>query len=217
MKKHDEFSIVYSSGRTIESMLSVIEEFDLPKPLYIIGAIGTEIFDYKNQVILKEWEDFIKDDKWNPSKIMEIITNLELQPLRKQTKNRICYYLSSNENGEVNDVARKLEENDINADVVYSSNKFLDIVPKGANKGSAGIFICDLLNLDLKKVVISGDSGNDLDMFKENFGFKIAPYNIDYDFYDNIKGMKNFYLAKKDISYGIVEGLEEFLKQKREI
>jgi len=53
--------------------------------------------------------------------------------------------------------------------VIYSSSKNLDIIPHVSGKGSAVEYLRQRLGIPSKRVVVAGDSGNDLEMF-------IAPY-----------------------------------------
>ena len=46
-------------------------------------------------------------------------------------------------------------------------DNFVDILPKRASKGNAILYLCHKWGLQLNKVYACGDSGNDIDMFRD--------------------------------------------------
>jgi len=54
--------------------------------------------------------------------------------------------------------------------MIYSSRRDLDIVPAGANKGTAAAFLASTWwGIPQSRVLVSGDSGNDRDLFGQGF------------------------------------------------
>ncbi|OPZ76896.1 MAG: Mannosylfructose-phosphate phosphatase [Alphaproteobacteria bacterium ADurb.Bin438] len=218
IKKHPEIIVTYSSGRTVQSILERIETHKLPLPDFIIGSVGGEIYDYKKKEYLKSWEEYLSKSKnWDNAEIRKITKDLGIkeQAECEQHKYKISLFLYDTNDDELNKIKKTFDDKDIEINLVYSSKAYLDIIPLITNKGKSGVFLAKYLNIPLKNVAISGDSFNDLDMFFENFGIKIAPSNSEPELIEIVKNEDNFYLAKNEVAYGTVEGLEYFLKQKR--
>ena len=101
---------------------------------------------------------------------------------------------------------QKIPEFDQNLDIFISSGRYLEINPKGVNKGVAVKWLCDFLHIDKNQSMGIGDSDNDVDMIK-NVGFGCA-----------VKGSKeslkkiSHYICEKDYDQGAVqEVIEKFL------
>jgi HAD superfamily hydrolase (TIGR01484 family) len=57
----------------------------------------------------------------------------------------------------------------LNCDVIYSAGKFLDVLPKGVNKGSTLTNLINYLQVPAEDVLVAGDTMNDFDMYKCGF------------------------------------------------
>ena len=68
---------------------------------------------------------------------------------------------------------KKIPEFNDNLDIFISSGQYLEINPKGVNKGVAVKWLCDFLNIEKNQTMGIGDSDNDVDMIK-NVGFGCA-------------------------------------------
>jgi hydroxymethylpyrimidine pyrophosphatase-like HAD family hydrolase len=68
----------------------------------------------------------------------------------------------------VEEVRRRIDASDVfeHYRLVWSSTTDLDIIPAKAGKGNAIRYLLDYLELDPKRLVVAGDSGNDLSMFE---------------------------------------------------
>lgn len=213
INNNQNIKVVYCTGRTVDNIANMISTFSLPKPDYIIGAVGVEIFDVKNNRMLKEWEDHIKTSKWDNKKIKELTKNFEILHEMHQREYRFCFKTNGISKTDVDDLKQKLLDNDMAVHTIYSSYYF-DVIPDITNKGKAGVFLANYLGYPLKNVAISGDSRNDVDMFFHNFGFKIAPKNAESELIEAVKNVENFYQSDDKYSFGTIDGLKKFLKIK---
>jgi hydroxymethylpyrimidine pyrophosphatase-like HAD family hydrolase len=83
---------------------------------------------------------------------------------------------------------------------------YLDIVPKGVNKGSTLLNLLDILNLNHESVITCGDSLNDLSLFQT--GLKsVAVGNSEPKIIEKIKTLTNVFQSTHPGLYGIIEGL----------
>ena len=91
-------------------------------------------------------------------------------------------------------------------DCFISSNKYLEINPKGVNKGEAVKWLCEYLNVKKENTMAIGDSYNDVDMLKNvGFGCAVAGAN------EGLKKIAN-YVCEKNYNEGAVkEVIDKFL------
>ncbi|RCS27551.1 HAD-IIB family hydrolase [Polaribacter sp. WD7] len=201
--------LTFNTGRLKDDVLSLIEKRILPEPDYIISGVGTHIYDYKNKKLVKEFNDVL-DEGWDLESVEKIITSVDHpvseQPSRFQHSYKRSYFFHD----ATNDLIADIEENFTNAgmevNVVYSGDKFLDILPKFANKGNALQWLLKRLNIKTNEVLVAGDSGNDSAMFdlKDVSGIVVA--NAHEELYAYTKH-KKVYHSEREKGDGIIEGL----------
>jgi len=196
--------IAYNSSRPCASMrLSLIAHPTIPEPDFMIGALGTEIEDGQTGQPLLGYSQSLKVG-WDRPLITRITQDLCLQPHQDefQTPLKASYNLPNEEL--YRKVLIQLEENHIRAKIIYSGGKNLDLIPQNADKGAAVVFLKQQINILSERVVVAGDSGNDLDMFSHNFK-GIVVGNADQDL-KKLTGA-NIYQAKAAHAAGVLEGL----------
>lgn len=57
----------------------------------------------------------------------------------------------------------------LGCDLLYSAGLYLDILPRGVNKGSTLTRLVAHLGVDPEQVLVAGDTLNDLSLFQQNF------------------------------------------------
>lgn len=101
---------------------------------------------------------------------------------------------------------KKIPEFNDNLDIFISSGQYLEINPKGVNKGVAVKWLCDFLKIEKNQTMGIGDSDNDVDMIK-NVGFGCAVKGAK----ENLKKIAD-YICEKDYDQGAVkEVIDKFL------
>ena len=92
-------------------------------------------------------------------------------------------------------------------DCFKSDPRFLEIVPKGINKGTAVRALCSFYGIERENVMSLGDFYNDLDMFRES-SISVAMANAPED----VKSEASF-VTKHDADHaGVAEAIYHFLK-----
>ncbi|UCC51417.1 MAG: HAD-IIB family hydrolase, partial [Anaerolineaceae bacterium] len=102
------------------------------------------------------------------------------------------------------EMVRRLKNEALEAKVIFSGGKNLDIIPQRAGKGNAIKFLRRRLAIEPSCVVVAGDSGNDLEMFTApRKGIIVA--NADED----LRRLRadRIYLASGAYAAGVLEGL----------
>lgn len=201
--------LTYNTGRLIDDVLGLIDKGVLPKPDYIISGVGTHIYDYKKGAIVKEFNDVL-DDGWNLESVESIMYSLDHpiseQPSKFQHSYKRSYFFHDASDELIESVSQRFWDADMDVNVVYSGNKFLDILPKWANKGNALEWLLRRLKLKTNQVLVAGDSGNDSAMFDLKNVNGIVVSNAHEELYNYTKH-KKVYHTEKEKGGGIIEGL----------
>jgi hydroxymethylpyrimidine pyrophosphatase-like HAD family hydrolase len=94
--------------------------------------------------------------------------------------------------------------------VVWSSGMHLDIIPAGAGKGNAIDFLLAHLDLDRERLVVAGDSGNDLSMLQMSpHGIVVGNAQPELLRLRDEAGPTLFF-ATADCAAGVLQGLRFF-------
>jgi len=207
----DQLRLIYNSGRTYDSICRSIHETALPDPDAIISSVGTDVRLYPSSERLDTWQRRFRG--WNGGTIQSLLDQrqeLVLQPPDQQTPWKVSFYARSLSDQYRNDLKAYLTGLGFRVNVIYSSNRDLDVVPAEADKGTASSFLAQHWNIPPGDVFVCGDSGNDLSMFRCRFrGIVVA--NAHPELKSLINGQ--IYHASSMFADGVIEGMEHWLGQ----
>lgn len=208
-KPQEEVLLTYNTGRLIEDVLNLIQTQVLPEPDYIISGVGTHIYNFKTKSVIKEFNDVL-DDGWDLSAVEEIIKSVNHpisdQPTKFQHAYKRSYFFHDATVDLIESIEQDFAHANMDINVVYSGEKFLDILPKWANKGNALIWLLKKLNINSSEVLVAGDSGNDSAMFDVKNVKGIVVANAHEELYRYTKHRQVYHSEKKQ-GDGIIEGL----------
>lgn len=91
-------------------------------------------------------------------------------------------------------------------DCYFSCAEYLEIVPKGVNKGNAIVWMCQKLGIDIADSIACGDADNDLAMIR-TAGIGVAMANGT----DEAKASADYITEQDNNHDGIAEVVEKFL------
>ncbi len=199
----------YNTGRLIDDVLMLIDNETLPQPDYIIGGVGTLIYDYKNRSIIKEFNDIL-DEGWDIQSVEEVIQKIDHpiseQPNKYQHAYKRSYFLHNASESLLAQIEKDFADANMHINVVYSGEQYLDILPKWANKGNALQWLLKKLNIDLNETLVAGDSGNDSAMFNMKNIKGIVVANAHEELYKFTKH-RQIYHSESIHGDGVIEGL----------
>lgn len=204
-------SLVFSTGRHLTSVLAFIDDKRIRKPDACILQVGTEVYLLsKGEFVLdNNWSKIISQD-WEREKVVRLLADVE-QLVRQdeewQTEFKASYFLRENQTEVLQEINRRMQEAELKAHIIYSSDQFLDFLPPLSGKAEAVRHVADRFGLRAEDVIVCGDTGNDLDMFKA--GFKGIIVGNAHAELKNFEG-ENAYHAIGQYSAGIIEGLRHF-------
>ncbi len=165
----NQMYLVYVTGRSYASSRQLIAQAQLLEPDYLIASIGTEI--YQQGVLLeKDWANQISKD-WDRDAVWAIASYFSAlipQPDSEQTLYKLSFCLDMDASLEViDDLEELLTFTGLQAQVIFSNGRDVDIIPKNSNKGKATAYLQQLLQGQSDATVICGGSGNDISLFQQ--------------------------------------------------
>lgn len=193
-----------NSSRPCASLRHTIQKNPLiPRPDYLIGALGTEIETSTTGQLIKEYASTIKSG-WERDQVATLMNKLKLQahPDDFQTPFKASYSVDGEEHYQ--NVLKQLDRHNLKVKVIFSGGVNLDIIPLMAGKGAAIQYMQAMLGIKDHQVVTAGDSANDLDMFNPpNKGIIVANAEAALR---SLQG-EHIYHAKLRYAAGLLEGL----------
>lgn len=207
MQNRGQIVIAYNSSRPCASLRETLaQNKDIPKPDYLIGALGTEIERFATGEALDAYSRNLKEG-WQRDKVAALMEQLGFAAHADefQTEFKASYHVPSA--AQFQRVLQHIREAGLNAKIIFSGNKNLDIIPPGADKGKAVIFLQGTLGFRPEQVIVAGDSANDREMFVHTFK-GIVVGNAD----EGLKSLSspNIYHAKSSCAAGVLEGLRHW-------
>jgi sucrose-6F-phosphate phosphohydrolase len=207
--------LVYSTGRSLTSYRQLIAEKSLLPPDILICAVGTEIYHQDSEEPDSIWFQKLSVG-WHRDVVATSaarFVDLIPQPDSEQRPFKVSYFLSEQAAVEViPDLESLLEEQGIEAQVIFSGGKDLDILPRQANKGMAMSFVRQFLEFEPARTVACGDSGNDVALFRDRpeRGIIVGNARPELLQWHRANPNPNRYLALAECAGGILEGLQHF-------
>ncbi|MGB7893588.1 MAG: HAD-IIB family hydrolase, partial [Microcoleus sp.] len=106
---------------------------------------------------------------------------------------------------------QKLTESGLPAQIIFSSNSDVDLLPQTSNKGNALTYLQKRLQIPSEATLVCGDSGNDINMFEQDVrGVIVANAMSELLKWHREFGTENHYLAGSACAWGIMEGMAYF-------
>ncbi|WP_339806876.1 glucosylglycerol-phosphate synthase [uncultured Marinobacter sp.] len=163
---HPDVDLVYVTGRGLESVLPLLADPTLPQPDYIICDVGCTVVDGRSLQPVRAIQGDV-DQRWPGEHVVEAalaeFTGLSRQEVPQE---RRCSFLC--EPDQVTDEIRVIVEA-LDCDLLYSADWYLDVLPRGVNKGKTLRALVAHLGADPENVLVAGDTLNDLSMYEQGF------------------------------------------------
>lgn len=204
--------LCYNTGRLLDDTCSLIEEGILPPPDYLICGVGTLIYDFKRKRELKSFQSILEEG-WDLEKVDTVVKRLfpraEKQPAYYQTSYKSSWYLQDAGEADIESLDEALEREGLTINIVYSSNRDLDVLPKFANKGNSLSWLLKHLGIEKSDTLAAGDTGNDSAMILKKGVKGIVVGNAQPELLEAVIG-KEAYMAQEYFADGVLEGLQAF-------
>ncbi|MCB1897895.1 glucosylglycerol-phosphate synthase [Cognatazoarcus halotolerans] len=163
---HSDIKLVFVTGRGLEVVMPLLTDPTIPSPDYIICDVGATIVEGNTLQPVQPIQQQI-EKRWPGERAvasaLSVFPDLERQDVPQQR--RCSYFCAPGRIPDgIDEVAAKL-----GCDVLYSADRYLDILPPDTNKGSTLRKLVDLLEIDPDDVLVAGDTLNDLSMYEAGF------------------------------------------------
>lgn len=176
--RENNIEITIATGRRWASISKIVEPLRLTLPVILYNGAGIydplrKSFLYlqylsKDEVIealkvIYHYLNFVKLGVYHDDKLYEDGEALELL---RNSKNGIIKIFIEGEKEVLKELKNNLEKGKNYLNVVFSSYKYLEILPKGASKGRALKKLLKNLDIKLEEVIALGDYDNDEEMLR---------------------------------------------------
>ncbi len=236
----ENLTLAYVSGRHKALVEEAISDYELPIPDYVVGDVGTTIYQVKSQTewrLFKDWESDIGKD-WNGlidndlSRLFADLVALKLQEREKQNRYKLSYYVALDIDRDQLDaiIQQRLQEAGVSASLIWSVDEMaeiglLDLLPASATKLHAVEFLMQHLGFSRANTLYAGDSGNDMPVLLSGIS-SVLVNNAQTEVKQEAAGQTtgdSLYFAKGgylqmngNYSGGILEGLAHYHPQMAE-
>jgi len=204
IKENNDIKLVFVTGRGLESVIPLLNDPIIPTPDYIIADVGGTLVNGRTLESIEPIQSEI-ENKW-PSvydiqQAISAIPDLIYQDVPQQ---RRCsfYYNGDTAVEKVKEIADSFD-----CDVITSVDKYLDILPKGVNKGNTLLKLLDHLNIPNQDVLVAGDTLNDLSLYQTGL-HGVAVGASEQGLLEAIEDIPLAYKAKSRGAGGIIEAME---------
>jgi mannosylfructose-6-phosphate phosphatase len=204
-----EVRLALNSGRFTDSLLRSIVDYQLPMPDALIGGVGTEMIDGSTGAAIDGWPP--GSGRWDAARVRQVLAaddRLTLQPIEFQSNFKVSYYAHQASGDELLAWKARLQGSSLDVRLVYSSDRDLDVLPAGVDKGAAAAFLARRLDIPPSRVIACGDTLNDLAMFQHGFcGVVVANALAELRRLDR----PDVYHCRRGFAGGILEGAQHWL------
>ncbi len=205
-----QIGFAIATGRRLDSARKVLREWRVPTPDILVTAVGSEIYYGHWMVADETWSAQI-DYRWNRAALlhaMEEFPGLRLQAKSEQRRHKISYHVDPDIMPSVRDVQRHLRQRDLHANVIFSHQAYLDLLPLRASKGSALRYLSMKWNLPPERILVAGDSGNDEEMLRgDMLGVVVGNYSKELE---KLRGQPRLLFSQRPCAWGVVDALDYF-------
>jgi len=186
----------------------------LPTPDFLICSAGSEIYYSDQYIVDKGWYSHI-DYQWKRDDLQEALKKfpgIQLQEPEAQWPYKLSYYVEEHFNDDdMANLHKFLDHYKFRVKVLLTDNKFLDILPFRASKGSAVRYLSYKWNQPLEKIITAGNGGNDKDMLNGKAkGIVVSNYSPELE---ELKKNKSVYFSPFPIAKGVLDGIEHYVAE----
>ncbi|MGD9613064.1 MAG: HAD-IIB family hydrolase [Kiritimatiellia bacterium] len=174
-RAENRLGLVFATGRHFESVLEALRQHALPAPDWIVCDVGTSIYRRQAEsfVLLAPFETHLAEtthgvDRTAVEALLADLDGLVLQSPERQQRFKISYVSSAAAAEPLAALAnQRLAQASLPYACLASIDPFhgkglLDVLPNGASKAAALIWLATHADFTADEVVFAGDSGNDL-------------------------------------------------------
>ncbi len=205
----DEVVFGVASGRNKEITEHAFAKYDLPNPDILICSAGSEIYYTDKFIPDNGWDSHI-DYQWKRDELQNELSKfpgIRLQEPAAQWRFKLSFYVDDSFNeDDLADLYKFLDDRKLRAKILLTENKYLDLLPFRASKGSAVRYLSYKWKVPMEHFITAGNSGNDIDMLKGKAkGIVVANYSPELE---ELRKNKLIYFTRDPLAKGVLEGIQ---------
>ena len=199
-----------ATGRPLESAVDILRKNRIPIPDVLITSVGSEIHYGLRCIPDVGWANHIRH-LWRREDLLKAMNNipgLKLQAKENQREFKISYIVDPKKMPSLDELYAYLHKEHLHAQLIYSHGEFLDLLPMRASKGHAIRYLSYKWGLPLANFLVSGDSGNDIEMLMgDTMAVVVGNHSEELN---HLKGVNRIYFAQATYAHGILEGMQHY-------
>ncbi len=204
------FGFGVATGRHLPSALEVLRQSKVPLPDVLITAVGTEIHYGPDVRPDTGWMRHIQH-LWRREALAALfadVPGLTLQSDDQQSPLKLSYNVDPQAVPSLRELEMRLRQARLHANLIYSHDAFLDLLPIRASKGQAIRYLAYKWGLPLHDFLVAGDSGNDIEMLVgDTRAVVVSNHSPELE---KLRGMEQIYFAGTPCAWGIIEGITHY-------
>lgn len=203
----DDIVLIYVTGRSLTTMRDVLTELPL-QPDHIIADVGTSVYTGPTREPLRALDPWL-DSAWPAdasARIQEVLKrhpDLALQPVF-EGRRVSCFY-----SDESLAQAARTDLEALGYDVLLSAHRYLDVLPRGVQKGPTLLKTLDALALSPQRTLVAGDTLNDLSLFHTGLA-GVAVANREPLLSQALQELPHVHLSGHEGAAGVLDALQRF-------
>ena len=202
-----DFGFGVATGRHLPSALKLLKQLRVPPPDVLITAVGTEIHYGAEMRPDTGWKSHIQH-LWRRDALVALfagVPGLTLQSEDQQSPLKLSYNVDAGSVPSMRELATRLRQARLHANLIYSHGAYLDLLPIRASKGQAIRYLAYKWGLPLHDFLVAGDSGNDIEMLVgDTRAVVVSNHSPELE---KLRGLEHVYFAESPSARGVIEGL----------
>lgn len=163
---HPEIKLAFVTGRGLEVVLPILSDPTVPTPDYIICDVGATVVDGRTRHPIQPIQSEI-DARWpGESAVASVMAEFSALERQQVPQQRRCSYFCK-ELDVTEHIRQRVQA--LGCEILFSANRYLDVLPRGTSKGRTLMSLARLLGIDSEAILVAGDTLNDLSMFQHGF------------------------------------------------
>ncbi|TGD74168.1 glucosylglycerol-phosphate synthase [Mangrovimicrobium sediminis] len=203
---HPDIDLIFVTGLGLESVRPLLSDPMIPHPKYIICDVGSTVIDGETLQPLHPLQADI-DRRWPGEHAVEQVLGgfAGLQRQEVPQERRCSYFCTP----DVITPALRAAVEALDCDLLYSADRYLDIVPRGIDKGRTLSALIDHIGVDHGRVLVAGDTLADIAMFEQDFN-GVCVGDAEPGLLKATEGLSRVYHAQAAGCGGILEAISHF-------
>lgn len=203
LREEPDAILAFVTGRAVETIMPLLSDPLIPAPDFIVADVGSTLMHGDGVTAVQPLQHEI-DIRWvSTEPILDALSGLgglERQPVPQV---RRCSFLLDDPSL-LPEIAERLAH--LECELLFSAGRFLDVLPRGVSKGSTLRWLVDHLGIADEKVLVAGDTLNDLSLYEQGFRGVVVG-RAEKALIRETASMPGVYQAKAPGAGGIIEAI----------